>query len=189
MKQFHAGCASQEFSRQMALVADACRCIAHCIRAGARGRNQVVGVAVWACHIDGQHEGDRGGLGDRCEVSLHVVGKLPVDVLIDGERAGRGHQEGVAVACARPCLARNQSVGAGAVVDQHIDAQGLGQALGEQSRSDVDTAAGGLRDDQPDRLRGPACWLRVPCGTDRDQRAKDCSEQRSARVARGWGLR
>ncbi|MNQ84356.1 hypothetical protein D3C85_994820 [compost metagenome] len=91
-----------------------------------------------------QDVGHRDDQGDRHEVLDRVVGQLGVDGLIDGVRADRAHQQGVAIGRgARGFRRADVAAGARLVVHHHGLVPALAQFGRHHARGDVGGAAGG----------------------------------------------
>jgi hypothetical protein len=93
---------------------------------------------------------------DRGQVLERVVWHLLVEEGVDGHRAARGQQEGIAIGRRLGHgIAANDAVGARAVVDHHRTLQRLGQTGRDAARQRIRGPAGREVDDQPDRLVRP----------------------------------
>ena len=90
---------------------------------------------------------------DRLKVALDVVGQLRHHVAGDRERTDRPHAERIAVGLGLGGEVETDGQrAAGAVVDHDLLADLLGQLGTQDARDGVGRAAGGLRNDEPDRL-------------------------------------
>ena len=90
---------------------------------------------------------------DRLEVPFDVVGQLRHHVAGDGKRADRPHADRVPVGLGlRGQVEADGQRAARTVVDHDLLAKLLAELGAEDARDRVGGAAGGLRDDEPDRL-------------------------------------
>ena len=111
--------------------------------------------------IDDQDVGRGRGERDRREILDRVVGHLLVEHGIERQRARR-HQEGVAVGRgARDALDADHVAGAGAVLDEELLLERLGEMLGHDARDDVGAAGGRGGHDDAHGAGGPGLRLRL----------------------------
>ena len=132
--------------------------------------------------MDHQHEGHRRGQRDRREVLAGIVGQLLVERGVGGQRAGRRHEQRVAVGRRlRRRGRRDHGAAAGAVLDDDRLAEPLLELRLElRARQDVHGAAGAERQDQRDR---PG-WIVVGAGGESLQpvKCRRSTRQASARM-------
>ena len=162
MNQVQFGGALEQLTRQMHGGAHARRAIAHAGAALARVAHQL-GHRFDRCFrfVDHQHVGNRGHQSYVLEVVQAFLAEIAVQAGIDGLRACRAEQQGVAViGGGRDAAGTDGSVGAGDVLHHDRLAQGLGQTLADQARHDIGIAAGRERHDQLERAIGEAVGSR-----------------------------
>ena len=136
-------------------------------------RRRTARRASWPGRSDGARtmNGPLATMRDRNEIRDRIVGQRLEGIGIGDERGRGREQEGVAVGRrARRRLRADRVAGARPVLDDDLLAERARQPVAEQPADDVGRAAGGLRDDELDRLRGPA--LRVGAGGREQQRQK-----------------
>jgi hypothetical protein len=128
-------------------------------RACPHERDQLLHVARRQRRVRIHHQRHDHHLRDRHEVADGVVGRLRLGVEVDGDGAD-AHQQRVAVGGRLGDeLVADRGIAAGAVLDDDLLAEHLGELGRDEPRGDIGAAAGGRGHDQPDRPGGVA--LRV----------------------------
>ena len=107
-----------------------------------RQRDQLLHAVRRHARVDNQHDGCRRKQRDWSEVLGWIEGKLAVEGLVDGERAGRGEQERVAVRLRLGDeIAARIAAAARAVLDDDLLSEIVGELLRQNSRHHVHRSA------------------------------------------------
>jgi len=112
---------------------------------------------------------------DRREVALGLIRQVLEQGDVDGQRAARGHRQGVSVRRRlRNKVGANVAAGTCLGFDDNRLAEACLQRRRKQSGKDVGGAAGWIRRDHPDRFG----W-KVLRGRERRGKSEGCSESRA----------
>ncbi|MNT14345.1 hypothetical protein D3C72_1493460 [compost metagenome] len=181
MDKVGAGQLVEQRAHQVRLAAAAERPVAERLRTALR-----IGCEVLdAVHRQaGRYRHDQGHITNRRhrrKIARDVVGERWQHHRIEHEGGVVGQQEGVSVRLRLgDRVGADHGVGAALVLYHHRLAQLLGHALRQLPGDDVGGAAGSVRHDHPDRLRGIGLRLRGTCA-----RQADHAKHRGTQCVRG----
>ena len=133
----------EQFAREVQAAADAGRGEGECGRLGLGERHQLTRVLRREAGMHRQHIGCLGEHGDGHQILVDVEREILHQGRIDGEVAGRNHQQRAAVGRGALDLVDTDIAGsARQVLDNHVGTGFFTQAIGEDARQHIDRAAG-----------------------------------------------
>ena len=179
-----AGHALEQFHIDVMRRAHAARRIAELARLGLGELDELGHRVRRQRRVDDQHERHRGDERDRRKINERIVRQLLVDARVEGQRRARRRQQRVTVGRGARHIG---AAGGGALPGAVLDDEGLAQlpfeALRQEPRQRVGSAAGGVRHHDAHRLgrvvscRGvPVCRGVLPAGGADDGKTKGAGD-------------